>query len=41
MEQLEIEYWDMDIWNVNEFRVWWSPNLVIVRSPSYLKQKDL
>ena len=47
MEQLQMEYWKMDIWNVNEFKLLnekveeftsrLSQNLVNVRSPSYLK----
>ena len=46
-----MEYWEMDIWKVNEFNFLneeveefttrWSQNLVNVRSPSYLKQKSL
>ena len=50
MEQVQIEYWEMDIWKVNEFNFLneeveefldrRSPNLVNVRSPSYLKQKS-
>ena len=49
MEQLQIEYWEMDIWKVNEFNFLneeveeftgrWTQNLVNVRSHSYLKQK--
>ena len=46
---MQIEYWEADIWKVNEFNFLneeveefsnrWCPNLVNVRSPSYLKQK--
>ena len=49
MEQVQIENSEMDIWKVNEFNFLneevekfsnrWSPNLLNVRSPSYLKQK--
>ena len=44
MEQLQIEYWEMDIWKVNEFNFLneeveeftsrWSQNLVNVSCPS-------
>ena len=44
MEPLQIEYWETDIWKVNEFNFLneeveefsnrWRPNLVNVRSPS-------
>ena len=50
MEQLQIECRKMDIWKVNKFNFLneeieqftsrWSQNLVNVRSPSYLKQKN-
>ena len=50
MEQVQIEYWETDIWKVNEFNFLneeveefsnrWSPNLVNVRSANYLKQKN-
>ena len=43
------KYWEMDNWKVNEFNFLnekveefsnqWSPNLVNVRSPSYLMKK--
>ena len=49
LEQVQMEYREMDIWKVNEFNFLneevedftsrWSQNLVNVRSPSYLKQK--
>ena len=49
MEQVQIEHGQTDIWKVNEFSFLneeveefsntWSPNLVNVKSPSYLKQK--
>ena len=49
MEQVQIEYCEMDIWNVHEFNFWseeveeftrkWSQSLVNVRSPRYLKEK--
>ena len=49
MEQVQMEYWEMDIWKVNEFNFVneeveestsrWSQNLVNVRSPGYLKQR--
>ena len=45
-----MEYWEMDIWKVNElnflneeveeFTSRWSQNLVNLRSPSCLKQKN-
>ena len=51
MEEVQIEYWKTDIWEVNEFNFLneeyeefsnrWSPNLVDVRSPSYLKLETL
>ena len=51
MEQVQMEYWEMDIWKVNEFKFLneqvekftsrWCQNLVNVWSPSYLKQKIL
>ena len=47
MEQVQIEYWEMDIEKVNElnflneefeeFASWWSQNFVNVRSLCYLK----
>ena len=50
MEQVQVEYWRMDIWKVNEFNFLneqveeftcrWSQNLVNVRSSSYLKRKS-
>ena len=49
MKQVQIEHWETDIWKLNEFsflneevEFWntWSPNLVNVESPSYLKQKN-
>ena len=49
LEQVQMEYREMDIWKVNEFNFLneeveeftsrWSQNLVNARSPSYLKQK--
>ena len=49
MGQAQIEYWETDIWEdnelnflneeVEEFSNRWSPTLVNVKSPSYLKQK--
>ena len=49
MEQVQMGYYKMGIWKVNdfnflneeveEFRSRWNQNLVYVRSPSYLKQK--
>ena len=49
MEQVQMEYWEMDIGKVNEFSFLneeveeftsrWNQNLVNVRNPSYLKQK--
>ena len=49
MEQVQIEYWEMDIEKVNElnflneefekFASWWSQNFVNVRSLCHLKQK--
>ena len=49
MEQLQTEYWEMDISKVNEFNFLnkeveeftssWNENLFNVRSPSYLKEK--
>ena len=49
MGQAQIEYWETGIWKDNEFNFLneeveefsnrWSPNLVNVKSPSYLKQK--
>ena len=51
MEQVHMEYREMNIWKVNEFNFLneeveeftsrWSQNLVNARSPSYLKQKNL
>ena len=51
MEQVQIEYGEMDIWKVNvfnfyneevvEFRSMWRQNVVNLRSPSYLKYKIL
>ena len=51
MEQLQIEYWEMDIWKVNEFNFLneeveeftsrWSQNLVNVTSPSYRSKKPV
>ena len=51
MEQVQIEYGEMDIWEVNvfnfyneeveEFRSMWRQNVVNLRSPSYLKYKIL
>ena len=48
IEQVQMEYREMDIWKVNEFNFLneeveeftskWSQNLVKVRSTSYLKQ---
>ena len=45
-----MEYWEMDIWKVNEFIFLneeveeftsrWSQSVVNVRSPCYLKQKS-
>ena len=45
MEQIQIEYWQMDIWKVNEFSFLneeveeftnrWSQNLVNIRTRSY------
>ena len=50
MEKVQMEYWEMDIWKVNEFNFLneevahitrrWCQNLVNVRSPSNLKQKS-
>ena len=50
MEQVQIEYWKMDIWKANEFNILseeveqlrkrWSPTLGNVRSPRYLKQRN-
>ena len=50
-EQVQMEYREMDIWKVNEFKFLneeveeftnrWSQNLVNASSPSYLKQKTL
>ena len=49
--QVQTQYWETDIWKVNEFNFLneeveefsnrWGPNLVNVRSPSYLKQKTI
>ena len=49
MEEVEMEYSEMDIWKVNEFNFLdrkvdeftsrWSQNLVNLRRPSYLKKK--
>ena len=49
MEQVQMEYGEVDIRKVNQFnflnekveqfRTRWSQNLVNVRSPSYLKRK--
>ena len=49
MEQVQIKYWEMSIWIVNEFNFLnvevkeftsrWSQNLVNVKSPCYLRQK--
>ena len=49
MEQLQMEYWEMDFEKVNEFNFLneeveeftssWSQSLVNIRSPSYLGQK--
>ena len=49
MDQMQMKYWEMDVWKVNEFNVLneeveeftssWIQNLVNVRNPSYLKQK--
>ena len=46
-----MEYWEMDLWKVNEFNILdeeieeftssWSQNLVNARTPSFLKQKTL
>ena len=51
MEQVQMEYYKMGIWKVNdfnflneeveEFRSRWNQNLVYVRSPSYLSKKPL
>ena len=51
MEQVELEYQEMDIWKVNEFNFLnkeveevirrWSKNLVNLRSPSYSKAQLL
>ena len=51
MEQVEMEYKEIDIWKVNEinflneeveeFTSMWSKNLVNLRSPSYWKEKPL
>ena len=51
MEQVQMEYWEMDIWKVNEFNFlnedvdeftsMQSQNLVNVSSPRHLKQKTL
>ena len=50
MEQVQMEYREMDIWKVNEFNFLneeveeftskWSQNLVNVKCPSYVKQKS-
>ena len=50
MEQVQMKYWQMDIWKVNEFKFLnkevekftsrRSQNLFNVRSSSYLKQKN-
>ena len=50
MEQVQMEYWEMDIQKVNEFNYLnekveeftsrWSQSLVNVRIPSYLKQNS-
>ena len=50
MEQIQMEYWKMDIWKVNEFNFLneeveefmsrWNQNLVNIKSPCYLKQKS-
>ena len=49
MEEVEMEYSEMDIWKINEFNFLdrkvdeftsrWSQNLVNLRRPSYLKKK--
>ena len=49
MEEVEMEYSEMNIWKVNEFNFLdrkvdeftsrWSQNLVNLRRPSYLKKK--
>ena len=49
MEEVEMEYAEMDIWKLNEFNFLdrkvdeftsrWSQNLVNLRRPSYLKKK--
>ena len=49
MEQVQMEYREMDIWKTNEFNFLneeveeftrrWTQNLVSVRSPRYSKQK--
>ena len=46
-----MEYWEMDLWKVNEFNILdeeieeftsiWSQNLVNARTPRFLKQKTL
>ena len=51
MEQVQMEYWEMDIWKVNEFNFLneevdeftsrWRKNLVNVKNPSSLKQKTI
>ena len=48
MDKVQMEYWEMDIWKVNEFNFLneevekftssWSKKLVNVGSPSYLSQ---
>ena len=50
MQQVQMEYREMDIWKVNEFNFLneeveeftskWSQNLVNVKCPSYVKQKS-
>ena len=50
MEQIQMEYWEMDIWKVNEFNFLneeveefisrWNQNLVNIKIHIYLKQKN-
>ena len=50
MEQIQMEYWKMDIWKVNEFNFLneeveefisrWNQNLVNIKIHIYLKQKN-